>query len=191
MSVVILLTGVSGAGKSTLKRMMLERFDSLVSLPSYTTRAKREGDGEDYVYVSVAEFKRLIDSNFFLEWSDHYGVYYGTPSDLYFEALSKGLSPIKDINVDGVNSFKKELEDQCVSIFIEVPSMDELHRRLALRDGQLDILRTQEVEREQSYAALSDCVIVNKDLMLAADRLSYIIEKNTLEDLFERGVHCG
>ena len=62
---LVLLSGVSGAGKDTIKKELIRRNERIVSLPSYTDRAPREGEvnGEIYNFITTEEFEELIKNN--------------------------------------------------------------------------------------------------------------------------------
>ena len=49
----------------------MERVDSL---PSYTSRAKREGDieGKDYIFVNKEEFEKMIENEELYEYDVHH-----------------------------------------------------------------------------------------------------------------------
>ena len=54
---LVLLSGVSGAGKDTIKKEIMKRLDYVVSLPSVTDRAPRDGEvqGDPYDFVTTEE----------------------------------------------------------------------------------------------------------------------------------------
>lgn len=166
MSKVVILTGPSGVGKSSIKRMLLEEFlESLVIIPSYITRAKRnDEDLNDYIFVSEDEFVSMDSRGEFLESSNHYGSWYGTPTTLYHEYLECGLNPIKDINIDGALRFKEEFGSQCVVIYVSAPTKAELEHRLLQRDGKVDLARINEFSREERFRYRFDYEIINRYL---------------------------
>ena len=59
----------SGTGKTTVCRQVVERDGEIVFSVSHTTRPRRAGerDGEDYHFVSEAEFLALVQEEAFLE----------------------------------------------------------------------------------------------------------------------------
>jgi len=92
-----IVTGASATGKSTLLKNVV-RFGYRV-LPSYTTRQPRLGekDGEDYVFLSEADFLGKNGSGEILEedvsscFIKDSGVYYGTPSFWVSEVSDGGV----------------------------------------------------------------------------------------------------
>jgi len=59
----IVLSAASGTGKTSIRSIFLERCPGVQFSVSYTTRAPRPGevDGQDYFFISVAEFRERID----------------------------------------------------------------------------------------------------------------------------------
>ena len=63
---LVVLAGPSGVGKSSLVHEARKLYPDLWFSVSATTRARRPGevDGQDYHFVSDAEFDRMISSPF-------------------------------------------------------------------------------------------------------------------------------
>ena len=57
---ILALTGPSGVGKSTTRRMLTRACaDYVETIAIITTRAQKQGDDGEYVYVSQKEFERM------------------------------------------------------------------------------------------------------------------------------------
>ena len=85
----LIIVGPSGVGKSTLISKLTELHkDSFGFSVSYTTRKMREGEkhGVNYFYISVEEFKGMIEKDQFVEWFEVHGNFYGT-SKTYIQEL--------------------------------------------------------------------------------------------------------
>lgn len=60
---ILALTGPSGVGKSTISRMLHRVFrDHTIPVPILTTREPKEGDENEYHYISPVEFHNLRDA---------------------------------------------------------------------------------------------------------------------------------
>jgi guanylate kinase len=60
---ILALTGPSGVGKTTIQRMVISMFSEYaVPVPILTTRARKEGDQNDYRYVSKEKFAELLEA---------------------------------------------------------------------------------------------------------------------------------
>ena len=70
---LVILSGVAGAGKDTVKKELIKRLENVESLPSYTSRPKREGDeeGKTYNFVTREEFEKMIENGEFYEYDIH------------------------------------------------------------------------------------------------------------------------
>ena len=112
-------------------------FPLLQEVVTYTTRKPRhqETPGEDYHFLSPSAFKAKIGEGFFAEWSMVHDCFYGTSHESLQQVWDQGHVAIMDIDVQGVEKMKK-LYPQAMSLFILPPSMEELKRRILLRDQQ-------------------------------------------------------
>lgn len=165
MGKVIAITGPSGAGKSTLIQHLLDEGHPFIKIASLTTRARRERDRElDYLFVTHDEFEEYRISGQLLEFSYHYGNWYGTFYTPYLEAIKKGLVPIKDIDVNGAKNFKEKFKDLCLTLYISAPSFNELKKRVEGRDGFISEERINRIKLEEAYKEYADVVLVNDNL---------------------------
>ena len=87
---LIVLSGPSGVGKGTIVKKLLKRGGYALSV-SYTTRAPRAGeiDGKSYFFITKEQFEEKIACGGFLEYSNHFENYYGTPRDFVESQLEK------------------------------------------------------------------------------------------------------
>jgi guanylate kinase len=76
---ILVISGPSAVGKDALCRWITQHYALIKEVP-FTTRAPRhtEAIGEDYHFVSVDTFQRLIHSRTMVEWEFALGAYYGT-----------------------------------------------------------------------------------------------------------------
>jgi guanylate kinase len=134
---LFLVSAPSGAGKSTILNS-LRPDDNLVYSVSCTTRAPRAGEieGEDYHFVTHAEFEAYIEAGELLEYAEVHGQFYGTRRDLVLANLDRGVDVIMDLDVQGARQLRQcvpEIRDSLVDIFILPPSLEELRHRLIKR----------------------------------------------------------
>jgi guanylate kinase len=178
--IIIVISGPSGVGKSTVARKVLDRTPGLVRSVSLTTRLPRAGDvdGEDYFFVSPAEFAAKRDGGGLLEWAEVYGNLYGTEADQVDRQLALGKSVLLEIDVQGGRSVKAA-RPEAVLIFILPPSDAVLEERLRGRgtDEEAVILRRLEnARRELESAGEYDFRVVNDDLERCVGEVLGIIE---------------
>ena len=135
---LFLVSAPSGAGKSSLIDTVLakaNRSDLPLELSiSYTTRSPRKGEsnGNQYFFVSNEDFLDKKNSNFFLEYAEVHGNWYGTSVDFVQSKLNQGISLILEIDVQGFRQIN-DLSLNYDSIFILPPSIDTLEERIKSR----------------------------------------------------------
>jgi len=81
MPMLLVISGPTAVGKATLIKELLKR-DSNIRVPvSFTTRLPRLGeiDGIDYHFVTKEKFLDLRNKDYFIEWAEYSGSFYGTP----------------------------------------------------------------------------------------------------------------
>jgi len=178
---MIIVAAPSGAGKSSFVERACREDKRLEDTVTYTTRAPRKGEseGHPYHFISHEDFERKIKENFFVEWAQVHTNLYGTPYYQLEEAWLKGKCVIMDVDVQGAETFKAKYPD-AVSVFILPPSIDELRRRIAKRDGGVpaDIeIRMANAEKELEQAPRFDYRIVNDHFEHSYAEFKKIIEE--------------
>ncbi len=179
-----IISAPSGAGKTSLvKRLIAETSDLTVSV-SHTTRPRRDGErhGSDYFFVSVDEFRGMIDQSAFLEHARVFDNYYGTARQTVEDNLASGLDVILEIDWQGAQQVRSMLPDSR-SIFILPPSIEVLRQRLQGRGQDSDetiARRMRDAVTEMSHYAEFDYLIVNDDFEQALDELKSIVAAERL-----------
>ena len=184
---LVILSGVAGAGKDTVKKELIKRMENVETLPSYTSRPKREGDieGETYNFVTREEFEKMIEAGEFYEYDVHHNNYYGTSKKLLNDKIASGKIIVRDIDVNGTEHLQDLLkaDTKVVTIFLRVPK-EELERRLQSRidkPSPAEIrLRLSRFDYEESKINLYDYVIKNDNLEKTVQIVMTIL-KNEIE----------
>lgn len=183
MSKLIILAAPSGAGKSTIAKFLLEKNSHFCFSISATTRAPRgkEKNGEDYYFLSIKDFQQKIENNEFVEWEMVYAdKYYGTLHSELQRIWKNNKVPILDIDVQGAMRVKQNLQQDCLTIFIQPPSIEELKKRLIERntDSLENIqIRLDKAAYEISFKENFDVIVVNDDLSVACQKVNTAIEQ--------------
>ena len=178
----ITISAPSGSGKTTLcKALQLVEPEIEWSI-SYTTREKRsiEENGVDYFFISDEEFEDLIIQEYFVEWQNVHGFYYGTSVSNLENAIKNDKIMLIEMDVKGSMSIKKLFPDQTFSIFIMPPSISQLRERLRSRgtDSERRInIRLKRFQEEMEFREKFDYVMINEDLDLAKIELQKTINK--------------
>lgn len=182
MSRPIVISGPSGTGKSTLlKKLFAEYPTSFGFSVSSTTRQPRNGEvnGKDYNFVTVDEFKSMIDNKKFIEWAQFSGNYYGTTIESVKEVTNSGKTCILDIDMQGVKSVK-QTDLNARFLFVAPPSVEVLKERLTGRGTETPEslekrLNAAIAELEYAETGAHDLTVVNDDLDAAYEKLKQFI----------------
>lgn len=181
---LIVLSGPSGSGKGTIIKSLLDmRQDTVLSI-SMTTRAPRPGevDGVHYFFRSREEFEETIQKDGFLEYAEYNGEYYGTPEAPIRRWLNEGKNVILEIEVQGAEKVMNHRAD-LVSIFITIPSFEELERRLRARATETEEKvrgRMETAKAELSRAFRYQYVVLNDEVERAVSRINTIIDAESM-----------
>lgn len=179
---IIIITAPSGAGKSTITHYLIDKYPVLSFSISAATRNPRgaEKDGVDYYFLTEASFKQKINEDAFLEWEMVYeGKYYGTLRSELDRIWAAGKVPMLDIDVKGAIHVQQQFGDNCLSIFIEPPSVDELKKRLESRGTETPeslATRINKASYEISFNHRFTKTIVNDDLSKACAETEQVIK---------------
>lgn len=190
---LFILSAPSGAGKSSLIKALLDKQANIKVSVSHTTRAPRPGEnnGKHYHFVTVDEFKALIDKGDFFEWAQVFENYYGTSKQAIEDQLNKGIDVFLDIDWQGARQVRA-LMPEVKTIFILPPSQSELEQRLNNRgqDSQEVIAaRMAEAKSESSHYDEFDYVIVNDDFETALTELEHIVIAARLQTTAQQARH--
>ncbi|HHV79808.1 MAG TPA: guanylate kinase [Firmicutes bacterium] len=176
---LVVISAPSGTGKGSLRRSLMSEWSGLSFCPSVTTRRPRQGEieGEDYFFVSEAEFSHMVSEGKLIEWACVYGHYYGTPGEPIESGLEAGRVLLVEKDVQGAVSLRKTFPNG-VFVFILPPTREELERRVRSRGTETK----EELERRLGNVGVEvrcldsyDYVIVNDNLEEAKEKLKSII----------------
>ncbi len=178
---LIVFSAPSGAGKTTLVRHALESLDNIQFSISCTTREKREGEehGKDYYFLTPDEFKTKIANNEFVEHEEVYrDNFYGTLKSEVDRITEEGNSVIFDIDVIGALNIKRLYGEQCLTVFVNPPSLEILKERLISRNTESEDKLKQRLDKagiEMEKAKEFDVILLNDDLETAKAKTLEII----------------
>lgn len=180
---LLVLSAPSGAGKTTIARALLAARDDLGFSVSATTRPPRQGerDGEDYRFLTVAEFERCVQAGAFLEWAEYGSHRYGTLRSDVDDLLAEGRHVLLDIEVQGARQVRERCQN-VVSVFILPPSARVLVERLGGRNTERPAelaRRLRRASEEMAEAGSYDYVVVNTDRTQAVAEVAAIIDAET------------
>ncbi len=179
-NVLVVLSGPSGVGKGTIAKLLVERNKNISLSISCTTRAPRVGelDGREYFFIDKQDFKDKVANGGFLEYSEHFENYYGTPKDFVLKSLEEN-DVLLEIDVNGGLEVKKSFPS-AVFVMITPPSIEEIRNRLVKRQTESlnkINLRMERIAYELEKSKDYDYTVVNDKLDDAIKDIEKIIEK--------------
>ena len=170
--ILFVISAPSGAGKTTLVEALRQTANFVYSV-SCTTRAPRGGEieGEDYQFLSDADFRARVKAGDFLEHAQVHGDFYGTLRKPVVTNLKSGVDVLIDIDTQGAAAIRNcddpFIRQALTDVFIMPPDLEELRRRLMKRGTetaqQIDsrlvtAAREMELWRDYRYTIISRSV---------------------------------
>jgi guanylate kinase len=170
--ILFVISAPSGAGKTTLVEAVRKTSNLFYSI-SCTTRAPRSGEtgGEDYQFLSDADFRGKLKAGDFLEHAQVHGDFYGTLREPVMTNLKNSVDVLIDIDTQGAaiirNCDDPIIRQALADIFIMPPDLDELRRRLRGRGTETEkqiecrletAVREMERWRDYRYTIISGSV---------------------------------
>ncbi len=143
--VLLCVMGRTAAGKDHLVQKLCERT-GLRQLISYTTRDRRQGEGNTHQFVSEADYQEMLNNNQVAVDSNIAGNYYWSIIPQLYEAEAYiidyvGYKKLKALNLPNL---------RLVSVYINVP--DEIRKERALnyrKDDRHNFMKRDLDERPQ------------------------------------------
>jgi guanylate kinase len=180
---LIIVSGPSGAGKSTVVRRLLAECELPLCVSiSATTRAPRDAeiDGQDYYFLSDAEFEKLRQEDAFLECKEVFGRghWYGTLRKEVASGLKQGKWVILEIDVQGALAVIQREEFSPITLFIHPGGMEELERRLRERGTETEEAITARLETaysEMRFMHQYQYEIINNSVDAAVNEICQIL----------------
>jgi guanylate kinase len=174
--ILFVISAPSGAGKTTLCDAVRQTPDFVYSV-SCTTRPPRAGeiDGEDYQFLTEADFLARVKAGEFLEHAKVHEHYYGTLQKPLVKNLKNGIDVLIDIDTQGAAAIRNcgdEFIRRALSdVFIMPPDLEELRRRLTKRGSetpkQIELRLRNAARESETVARLSLLSSVNHGRGLA------------------------
>ena len=167
--ILFVISAPSGAGKTTICDALRQTPDFVYSV-SCTTRTPRAGEieGEDYQFLSEADFQTRVKNGDFLEYARVHEHYYGTLRLPLLNNLKRGVDVLIDIDTQGAAAIRdcgdEFIRRALTDVFIMPPNLEELRRRLTKRGTEtseqielrlLNAAREMELWRDYRYTIIS------------------------------------
>jgi len=173
MKNLFIISSISASGKTTLVEHIIKKFD-LYKLKTCTTREIREEEsGDEYHFLSMADFTKMFRKDKFIEHANVYGEQYGLTKDEVENNSDKDCILITDVK--GAATLT-DLYPRAISIFIEPPDMEEIIKRLTSRKTGDFTNRYLEAEKELKAMGSYDHVLKVGNLDEMKENLEKLIK---------------
>lgn len=168
-----LLIGPSGVGKSVIFQKLKKRNPNWHFPKSATTRARREGEGDEiYYFITEEEFSEWEAQGKFLETATVHGyARYGTLVAEIIPPIEQGKIVLREVDVQGFLSLRDDPRFQddthpLLSIFLVPESIEQLkehvRKRSPVTEEELD-RRMASVEKEMKHADECTAKVVSRE----------------------------
>jgi len=179
MANLFIIAAPSGCGKTSLVEALIKKTKNICVSVSHTTRSPRadEVNGINYHFISIEEFKEMINNNAFVEHAIVFDNHYGSSTKLITEKLDEGIDVILEIDWQGARQVKENMPN-AISIFILPPSKKELLARLQQRAQDNDETikkRMSDAQNQMQHFSEFDYLVINDDFNNALNDLNLII----------------
>ena len=131
---MLVLVGPSASGKTEAAKQLIDKY-KMRKLVTYTSRSKRpnEIEGVDYHFLTKEEFEKRIKEDFFLEYVDYNGNYYGTSKEGLDEDKVVILEPT------GLKHYLLKAKDKIKICYLKCPIEIREERMKNRGDDELSI----------------------------------------------------
>jgi guanylate kinase len=180
---LVIISGPSGAGKSTVVRQLMSSCPLPLCLSiSATTRPMRRGEqpNKDYFFLTPDQFAARREAGDFLECKEYAGNWYGTLQSQVAAGLAAGKWVILEIDVEGTMAVLEKHPD-ALTIFVHSGSVDELERRLRLRNTEDEVALARRLEtarRELAEKSRYRYEVINRDVPQAVRDVCEILQRH-------------
>lgn len=183
--VLLCILGRTSCGKDTLVQKLCERT-GLTAITSYTTRPRRENEGNTHIFSTREEYEQMQADGNIAAYTEIAGnIYWTTIDQLYEHSVYiidyKGIETLRQLNLPNI---------RLVTIFINTPDNVRKERALNKRgDDRAIFMKRDLAEREQFRAMLRnadfDYAVSNIDAAKAYSVLRWI---STVEGVWKNNL---
>lgn len=179
------LVGPAGVGKTTIWEY-LARNHELIPFKTCTTRNPRAKElTKDHIpqyhFFTTEEFTKKIEEDYFFEYVEHVGNFYGTSKLDIQSAIEDERDWIAVVEIRGAIAIKEKFP-QVLTVFIHAPSSEELAKRILERGSETTQQMAERISiaynREIPNASRLDENITNHTIEQSSLDILKLIEKN-------------
>lgn len=163
---LLCVLGESSCGKDTLVSKLCERT-GLAAICSYTTRPRRDGEGDTHIFVNDFVYEEMLSEGKIAAFTEISGYKYWTTKEQLYENSYyiidySGLKTLKSLNLPNL---------RLVSIYVNVP--ESIRKERAIKRGDKpDVYRKRCLSEREQFRQMKkdmdiDYVVSNLDFSKA------------------------
>ena len=167
---LLIVTGSTASGKDTIVKKLLQKYPTFSKITTTTSRTPRAGevDGQDYYFVSKAEFLQMQQDGKFLETVEYSGNYYGTTKAEIKKVLNgqNMIWRIEPTMAARAKGYFADIIDNTLIVFITTLDKQTLVRRLAARgmkEAAIQVRFKTDAENWNNLKNKFEHIIINRD----------------------------
>ncbi|XP_068249574.1 protein PALS1 isoform X5 [Palaemon carinicauda] len=181
----IVLIGPPNIGRHELRQKLMEDRERFAAAIPHTSRTRRETevDGQDYHFISRAQFESDILARKFVEHGEYEKAYYGTSIAAIRAVVNSEKICVLNLHPLSLKILKSSDLKPFV-VFVAPPSLEKLRQKKIkmgepVKDEELKETIEKAHEMEEQYGHYFDLIIINQDVDRAYHQL--LQEINSLE----------
>ncbi|KAL0127648.1 hypothetical protein PUN28_003137 [Cardiocondyla obscurior] len=181
----IVLIGPPNIGRHELRQRLMQDSERFAAAIPHTSRPKKDSevDGQDYHFISRAQFESDILCRKFVEHGEYEKAYYGTSVEAIRTVVNSGKICVLNLHPQSLKILRNSDLKPYV-VFIAPPSLEKLRQKRiknneSFKEEELKDIIEKAREMEDKYGHLFDMLILNNDTDRAYNQL--LAEINSLE----------
>lgn len=155
---LLIIVGRSCTGKTNLVKKLSNKF---FKSKSFTTRPKRKGevDGEDYHFITPAEFMKMQDNGEFYEFVEYNNHLYGCNT----KSFDFSKDNVIIMEPQGARKIKEILKDKFRIIVVQLEASDKtILSRFRQRGDDIDTIMERFKRDKELFSDIEPDIIINK-----------------------------
>jgi len=185
---IFVFTGPDGSGRKSVAEAVGQTF-GMEKIVSYATRLPRPGEvnGQDYVFVTHDEYRRMESQGEFLESVEIDGQLYGIRSLDIERMLDRQDSVYLILNHEGASILKRIYGDRTVRLFLYADrrTVEERQRKLGLAE-EVILRHLSHYEQEMGNRSSCEHAFENYDLAQTTYEITNTLETYLQRDLVDK-----
>ncbi|XP_066598306.1 uncharacterized protein [Prorops nasuta] len=181
----IVLIGPPNIGRHELRQRLMQNSERFAAAIPHTSRPRKENeiDGQDYHFISRAQFEADILCRKFVEHGEYEKAYYGTSIEAIRAVVDARKICVLNLHPQSLKILRNSDLKPYV-VFVGPPSLEKLKQKRiknneSFKEEELKDIIEKAREMDDKYGHLFDMIIINNDTDWAYNQL--LAEINSLE----------